>query len=219
MSAPGAIVIASRGGRGAKSRLAAALDARWRDALTAAMLDAMLTALRSGDMRVIVVSPTADLLTLARSHGADVIVQSAADGLNAAFRAGCDAAFAAGAGAVACLPGDLPLIRPRDLHDAFQTARTYGGAISQSHSDGGTGALILRRDARIEPAFGVASFARHQSRARAAGFAFFTLQIASLADDIDTPAHLAALAARAGSLPPRLAQQIQTLCAHAKAAA
>lgn len=182
------VIVAARGGPCAKTRLAPYLDRAARHALTEAMLEAMLRALKP--LSIVVVSPTPSLLSLTRSHGA-VAVEQAAGNLNDAFRLG--AAGARSNEITACLPGDLPLINCDELRSAADAARANGAAIVASHADGGTGALVMRRGLGLEPAFGSGSFARHVEKARTLGVAAPVFSAPSLSADIDTLAHLRAL--------------------------
>ena len=183
------VVIAARGGCGAKSRCAAALDGPGRAALTAAMLEDMLDAIGrcQAVTRIWVVTPTAELADLAARRGARPIAQGGPTGLNAAFaQAIAEVSEHAPYDPAVLLPGDLPLLEPDDLAKAVLLVRTHA-VILASAWDGGTGLLGLRAGAAFEPAFGADSFARHAAQAMRRRLSVGVLAADSLSRDIDRP--------------------------------
>jgi 2-phospho-L-lactate guanylyltransferase len=181
------VVIAVRGGRAAKSRLAALLSAQDREVVVEAMLRDMIEAVHrtprvSG---LWVVTPTPALAALAVELGAQVIDQSEPGGLNAAFRqALATVADAAPYDAIALLPGDLPLLEPGDLDAALALAEAHCVVLAPS-TDGGTGALALRAGVDFAPSFGPDSFALHREQAARRGLATAVVEAESLAHDLD----------------------------------
>ena len=186
------VVIAVRGGRGAKSRCAEMLCAADRAALTAVMLDDMLAALTlcPEASQVWVVTPTATLADAARASGARTIRQPRAAGVNAAFRlAMSEIGEVAPYEPLVLMPGDLPLLAPADLAAALLLARTHAAVLAPS-SDGGTGLIALRAGARLAPAFGASSFQRHAAAASRRGLSLAVIGAESLSRDVDRPADL-----------------------------
>ena len=191
-------VIAVRGGRHAKSRCAGALSGADRAGLTAAMLEDMLDALArcAGVSQTWVVTPTPDLAALARDHGARVIRQPRAAGLNAALRLAISEVFdTAPYDPLVLAPGDLPLLRPDDLSAALLLARTHAVTLAPA-LDGGTGLLALRAGAALEPAFGPRSFQRHAAAAARRGLSVAVIRADSLSRDVDRPDDLAGVLER-----------------------
>ena len=185
--APAHVVIAARGGPEAKSRCAVALPAADRAELTAVMLEDMLSALAGapGLAQVWVVTPTPDLAERATALGAQVIRQSGAPGLNAAFRLGLDhVADQAAYAAVALLPGDLPLLKANDLQAALLLTLSHALVLAPA-LDGGTGLLALRAGTSLEPAFGPHSFQRHAQAAKALALSAAVIAADGLAQDVD----------------------------------
>jgi 2-phospho-L-lactate guanylyltransferase len=179
----------------AKQRLATGLDEERRRAVVAAMLRDVLAAIGGARMieRTIVVSGEPIAVDLAHESGAEVVADETDAGHPEAALLGIDAARAKGASCVLLLPGDCPLLDPRDL-DRLLTAvpDPYVAVVPDRHGTG-TNALLLRPPDAIRPAFGPGSRERHVEAARAAGIPHGVERLESLALDLDTPADLIAL--------------------------
>ena len=190
------VVIAVRGGPGSKSRCAGVLGAADREALTAAMLEDMLTAIAdcaevSG---IWVVTPTPSLASLATAHGAGVVRQSEPAGLNAAFAlAAANVRERAPYEPMMLLPGDLPGLKSSDLDAAALLARTHAVVLAPAF-DGGTGLLVLRAGVWMAPGFGPASFARQAARAERRRLSLAIIAATSLGQDVDRPEDLVRVA-------------------------
>ena len=179
----------------AKQRLAAGLDDARRRAIAAAMLEDVLEAIGAarGIERTIVVSGDPEAQELAAAAGAEVVPDPADEGHVEAALAGIARAEVEGSGCVVLLPGDCPLLDPREL-DRLLTGvpEPYVGIVPDRHGEG-TNALVLSPPGAIRPAFGEGSRARHEAAAREAGIPFAVEELSSLALDLDTPADLIAL--------------------------
>lgn len=179
----------------AKQRLAAGLDETRRRALVAAMIEDVLETIsktRSIE-RTIVVTGDPVAQELAARAGVEVVPDPSDAGHVEAAQAGIAHAQAAGAGCVVLLPGDCPLLDPREL-DRLLTGLpdSYVAIVPDRHGTG-TNALALRPPDAIVPAFGEGSCARHVAAAREAGVPFAVEELPSLALDLDTPADVVAL--------------------------
>ncbi len=179
----------------AKQRLAAGIDDQRRAALAAAMLEDVLEAIAAARTieRTIVVSGDPAAQEIAAAAAAEVVPDPADEGHVEAALAGIARAEAEGAGCVVLLPGDCPLLDPREL-DRLLTAvpDTYVAIVPDRHGEG-TNALVLSPPTAIRPAFGEGSCARHVAAAREAGIPFAVEELGSLGLDLDTPADLVAL--------------------------
>ena len=182
----------------AKSRLASGVDAARKPELVAAMVADVLEAIGRARMveRTIVVSQEPMAAELAAAAGAALVSDFDDASHSAAASAGARAAAAAGARCIALLPGDCPLLDPREL-DRMLTGvpDPYVAVIPDRHGTG-TNALVLAPPDAIEPSFGEGSKARHVAAARAAGIPFGVEELASLGLDLDTPADIVALTMR-----------------------
>ena len=103
--------------RESKRRLQHLLTPDERADLIGRFLDNLLLTLSAAPSidRVLVVTCDPAVVRLARRHGADVLLEAAADGLNAAAARGMRHAAAQGAAAVLILPADLPFARVEDV--------------------------------------------------------------------------------------------------------
>jgi 2-phospho-L-lactate guanylyltransferase len=184
----------------AKQRLAAGMEAERRRALAAAMAADVLEAITAARSvaRTIVVSGEPGARRLATEAGAEVVDDPEDGGHVEAALAGIARAEAEGAEAVVLLPGDCPLLDPREL-DGLLTGLPdpYVAIVPDRHGEG-TNSLVLRPPGAIVPAFGEGSRARHVDAARAAGIPFAVEELASLGLDLDTPADVIALTRELG---------------------
>jgi 2-phospho-L-lactate guanylyltransferase len=116
-----------------------------------------------------------------------------------------------GADCVVLLPGDCPLLDPREL-DRLLTAlpASYVAIVPDRHGTG-TNALVLAPPSAIEPAFGEGSCARHVAAARQAGVPFAVEELPSLALDLDTPADVVALTRELARQPKRARRTAKAL--------
>ena len=104
-------------------------------------------------------------------------------------------AKALGAGCVALLPGDCPLLAASELDEALgRMGSGYVVVVPDRHGTGTNGLLMAPADA-IGPAFGPGSRDRHVDRATRAGWTASVEELPSLALDLDTPDDLDALRA------------------------
>jgi 2-phospho-L-lactate guanylyltransferase len=189
----------------AKQRLAAGIDDERREALVGAMLEDVLEAVAAARSieRTIVVSDEPRAAEAGTSNGAEVVAEpkdnagrgragNGSGGHSLAALAGIARAEELGAECVALLPGDCPLLEPREL-DRLLTGlpASYVAIVPDRHGTG-TNALALAPPGAIRPAFGEGSCARHIAAARQAGIPYGIEDLPSLALDLDTPADMVA---------------------------
>lgn len=181
----------------AKQRLAPGLDDQQRQTLAAAMLGDVLDAVGAARAieRTILVSgdPLAQEIAAEADTTIEVVPDPADEGHNVAAGAGIARAEADGASCVVLLPGDCPLLDPRDLDRLLTGVPAGYAAIVPDRHGSGTNALVLSPPGAIEPAFGEGSRERHVAAARVAGIPFEVEEVPSLALDLDTPADVVAL--------------------------
>jgi 2-phospho-L-lactate guanylyltransferase len=176
----------------AKQRLG--LDDERRAALVAAMLADVLDAIGGARMvertSVVTGEPAAAELAAAT---AEVLPDPSDEGHPEAALLGIDRAREQGSDCVVLLPGDCPLLDPREL-DSLLTGvgERYVAVVPDRHGTG-TNALVLTPPNAIRPAFGEGSRERHVEAARDSGVPFSVEPVPSLALDLDTPADLIAL--------------------------
>jgi 2-phospho-L-lactate/phosphoenolpyruvate guanylyltransferase len=173
----------------AKSRLAGLAGPR-RGELALALACDTVTAVLGCDAvaRVIVITDDQVAGGTLRRLGALVVPDQPRDGLNAALRHG--AAYAAarwpGSG-TAALSADLPALRPAELDRALRAAAAWPAAFVADAAGDGTTLYAAAPGAAFQPAFGLASRARHA----AGGAVELGLDgIPGLRRDVDTPSDL-----------------------------
>jgi 2-phospho-L-lactate/phosphoenolpyruvate guanylyltransferase len=179
----------------AKSRLAPGVDAARKPELIAAMVADVLEAIAAARLveRTIVVSQEPAAVGLAAAAGAELVSDFDDASHVAAALAGIARAETAGARCVALLPGDCPLLDPRELDKLLTGVPDSYVAVIPDRHGAGTNALVLAPPSAIVPSFGAGSRERHVEAARAAGIAYGVEELASLGLDLDTPADIVAL--------------------------
>jgi 2-phospho-L-lactate guanylyltransferase len=179
----------------AKQRLAGGIDDERRAGLAAAMLADVLEAIAAARSieRTIVVTSEAVAIAMAKTAGAEVLPDPDEGGHSGAALSGVARAQAAGARCVVLLPGDCPLLDPRELERLLTGLPERYVAIVPDRHGTGTNALALAPPDAIRPAFGEGSCARHVAAARKAGIPHAVEELPSLALDLDTPADVVAI--------------------------
>jgi 2-phospho-L-lactate/phosphoenolpyruvate guanylyltransferase len=197
----------------AKQRLAAGLDDQRREAVAVAMLEDVLEAigLTRSIERTIVVSDEPEAVELARAAAVEVLPDSGEGGHSGAALAGVSRARELGAECAVLLPGDCPLLDPRELERLLTgLPKRFVGVVSDRHGTG-TNALALAPPDAIRAAFGEGSCARHVAAAREAGVPFAVEELPSLALDLDTPADVVALTRALEANPGRARRTARAL--------
>lgn len=197
----------------AKQRLAAGIDGERRRTLAGAMLEDTLEAIGEARSleRTVLVSGDPTAQGMAAASGCEVVPDPADKGHVAAALAGIAHAEAEGAECVVLLPGDCPLLDPREL-DRLLTGMpaSYVTIVPDRHGSG-TNALALAPPNAIQPSFGEGSCARHVAAAREAGVPFAVEELPSLALDLDTPADVVALTRVLAERPGRASRTAKAL--------
>jgi 2-phospho-L-lactate/phosphoenolpyruvate guanylyltransferase len=181
----------------AKQRLAEELDPSPRRALVEAMFSDVLVALRRAKLvdQVLVVSKDHNAQRIAGGYGA-MVEDDDDDGHSAAAARGIARAVELGIDRALLIPGDCPLLDPGELDDLLgRRVRGPSVLIVPDRHGTGTNALLLTPPDAMTPSFGPGSHDRHTQLAGEAGVTAQTVEIPSLALDIDTPEDLAAVEA------------------------
>ena len=176
----------------AKTRLAEELDPRPRRALVEAMFSDVLVALRRAKLvdQVLVVSRDHNAQRIAGGYGA-MVADDEDSGHNDAAQRGITRAMELGYERVLLVPGDTPLLDPAELDDLISRgAQPPFVLIVPDRHGTGTNALLLQPPDAMKPSFGPGSHDRHHRHASAAGITGQTVEVRSLALDLDTPEDL-----------------------------
>ncbi|MFM9077356.1 MAG: 2-phospho-L-lactate guanylyltransferase [Solirubrobacterales bacterium] len=181
--------------RGAKSRMAGAMDEERRIALVEAMLEDVLEGLDGTRLLFGTIVVTGDEVAagIAKAHGCQVVDDPDDGGHSEAALVGIAAARDQGAERVLLVPGDCPLLSPREMDRLLGSVPERFVAIVPDRHGTGTNALLLSPTDAIEPAFGEGSAQRHLTLAREAGVPAGLEERPALALDLDTPADIVAL--------------------------
>jgi 2-phospho-L-lactate guanylyltransferase len=180
---------------GAKRRLGAAVTDQERHDLIVAMLRDVLDAISRSRMieRTVVVTGEPEAVEIAAEHGATTLTDPPEADHSEAAALGADAALAEGARCAALLPGDCPLLDPRELDRVLTGVPSRYVTIIPDRHGSGTNGLVLAPPDAIRPAFGEGSRERHVELARDAGIPHSVEPVESLGLDLDTPADIVAL--------------------------
>lgn len=168
----------------AKTRLAGVLTEGERAGLMLAMLRDVLTALRG--LQTIVVSPE-DLEPLLGDFTCTFLMEEG--NLNEAVSVANLYAMAQGAEATLFVPGDLPLLRARDVEELLELGRVHPLILAPARR-GGTGALYRRPPDIMRERFTPTSFEDHRREAVARGVEPYIYDSLFLSLDLDTPEDL-----------------------------
>jgi 2-phospho-L-lactate guanylyltransferase len=176
----------------AKTRLSAVLTQAEREALAQAMLQQVLsvTAAHQCLHGVMTVSRDAEVLTLVRGMGADVLQEPTQSDLNAALTLGAAVLNERGASHALMLPADLPFITARDVDLLLEWASERDVVIAPDREHSGTNALLVPLPLTFSLQYGLDSFYRHLQAARRAGLRVQVVESRTLALDVDTPSDL-----------------------------
>jgi len=189
----------------AKQRLAPALGSGSRQALAQAMFADVLASLRRVEGLAAVAVVTADPVADATARGRRVLLlrDTAQAGQSAAASIGIAYALAEEFERVLLVPGDTPLLDPREVTSLLEAP--YAVSIVPDRHGTGTNALVLRPPDAIAPSFGPGSLKRHVEAAAEAGLSSAVEETPTLMLDVDTGADLSALidalAERRGQAP------------------
>ena len=172
--------------REAKSSLSGVLKPEQRHELVLCMLTDVLNALEHAPSVVgkAVVSPDDEVLTFARSNGADGVADRGLE-LNEALKLGIRYASAKGARSVLIVPADLPLLKGADVENIIAMASSPKDVVIAPSKANGTNALFLRPPDIMSLRFGGESFPTHIAEARRAGIMPHIYRSATVATDID----------------------------------
>jgi 2-phospho-L-lactate/phosphoenolpyruvate guanylyltransferase len=187
--------------RNAKQRLEGFLPAETREKLARILYEQTITTLSqaSGVDRVIVITSDAEIAAHARRTGALVIEENRQVSHSASADAACRTAMQMGAETALLVPIDVPLVEPSDFERLAAAGMSLRpGVVIVPSADGtGTNALARTPPDVIPSCFGPGSFHAHLGEARSRAIAAHVLRLPGLMFDIDTPADVAELLARA----------------------
>lgn len=177
-----------------KQRLAQSLTEEARVMLVRVMLEHVLATLRRCPEieNIVVLTPDRDHLPAEVA----VLADQGAE-MNASITKALRALEDRGVQRIAIVSADLPRLCPEDITALVLAAQSNGVSLAPDRSGQGTNAACVALPARLKFHFGPGSFARHVAEARSLGITPARVERPGLAFDIDEPADLSALRARA----------------------
>ena len=185
-----------KGFRNAKQRLSSLLGGAARELLAETMFRDILRQVRlaRGLAGTFVVTGDDQVAAIAAMAGAGVIRESVENGETSAVDCARLELKQAGCEAVLILPGDMPLVRARDVEQILaqvpDSARTPFALLVPSHDRLGTNALLLAPPDVIQLRFGYDSFTFHSAQVAAQGLSLRCWENENIALDIDEPQDL-----------------------------
>ena len=179
----------------AKQRLRPALGPKERRALAQRNAQLAVQAAAAGD-RVLVVAGDGEVAELAKTWGAEVLLEPSQEGQNVAAARGIAQAVEGGADAVLLLSSDLPLVTVDSVRVVLEAGSRIKGPVAvavRAVGRGGTNALYLRPPGAITLHFGADSLAKFRDEAERSGVKFVVHDSDAMALDLDEPGDLARL--------------------------
>jgi len=179
----------------AKQRLSPAMGARSRRALARRNARRAVEAASACD-KVLVVAGGDEVAEIARTWGAEVLVEPREEGQNVAARRGINRAVEKGAEAVLVLSSDLPLVTPQAVQEILDAGARHAAPVvvaAAAIGRGGTNALYLSPPDAIGLHFGDESLAKFREDAESRGVRFVIHHSDAMALDLDEPSDLARL--------------------------
>jgi 2-phospho-L-lactate guanylyltransferase len=196
----------------AKQRLALVADQAARTELAQAMLCDVLDVVRGirapSDVSIVTSDPFA--LEIASTFHFSVITDRANRGETDAIETATRICELRGIRTILVIPGDIPLIKTRELDRIFVSAPDQGSVLVSSADGRGTNAVYRNPAGLFRLQFGNDSFQPHLAAAKKSGMPCTVLSLPGIALDIDTPSDLQQLAAAPGETrAQRLARKWQ----------
>ena len=148
-----------------KRRLSGVLNPRERKVLTLAMLEDVLSALKSSVVQNVVVVSTDPLVYQVAVKFGVSYSSVAGGGLNAAVGEATEWCVKRGAGSVLLLPADIPMLSFKDVNSIVALGIETSSVVLSPSLNGGTNALFQNPPNLIPACFGPKSFAKHVKEA------------------------------------------------------
>ncbi len=184
-----ALLVAFKGFRGAKTRLAGLLGTTERAVLAGAMLRDVLSACLEVGLPVFMVTPDKDAAGVGKELGAEILPDPGL-GLNSAVDSACQQLEERGFAGVAALAADLPLLSAASVKDALDHLPAPGVLLAPDRRGVGTNLLAREPPLAIPASFGGGSARRHLLSALRSGLPVTLWKAEGLAEDVDSPEDL-----------------------------
>ena len=148
-----------------KSRLSQSLTAEQRADLVLGLLRRVILAIKAASIDTVwVVGGDDRVREMAESLGGECLEELGVD-LNDTLRKAFALAFEQGKSGL-FVAGDLPFLKPADIHSMMQASRRQGNVtLAPARRDGGTNAILVPLGVPLEPELGQRSFMKHLTQA------------------------------------------------------
>jgi 2-phospho-L-lactate guanylyltransferase len=169
-----------------KTRLARQMTREQRAELTAGMLRRVIAAVRGASIELFwVIGGDERIMRLARNFDGLWLEELGRD-LNDTVAKAFERASKEG-NSVLYLPGDLPFIKPSDVHSLLRSsARGNNITLAPARRDGGTNGILVPHGIPFRPELGQRSFARHLAQAASNEVSVAICYSPGLGYDLDT---------------------------------
>jgi 2-phospho-L-lactate guanylyltransferase len=169
-----------------KTRLARQLTREQRAELISGMLRRVIAAIRGASIELFwVIGGDERVMRLTRNFDGLWLEELGRD-LNDTVAKAFDRAFKEGH-SVLYLPGDLPFIKPSDVHSLLRSsARGNNITLAPARRDGGTNGILVPHGIPFRPELGQRSFARHLAQAASNEVSVAICYSPGLGYDLDT---------------------------------
>jgi 2-phospho-L-lactate guanylyltransferase len=169
-----------------KTRLARQLTREQRAELICGMLRRVIAAVRGASIELFwVIGGDERVMRLTRNFDGLWLEELGRD-LNDTVAKAFDRAFKEGH-SVLYLPGDLPFIKPSDVHSLLRSsARGNNITLAPARRDGGTNGILVPHGIPFRPELGQRSFARHLAQAASNEVSVAICYSPGLGYDLDT---------------------------------
>ena len=169
-----------------KTRLQVLLPDMLCNGLVLMMLERVVSAVVQADVcQCLVVGGDSAVKRIATSAGAEW-THDPAENLNDTVRLAMKDAYNDGMDAALYLPGDIPLLTPDDVIEILFVGRALTRPVGvPAATGGGTNALLIPAGLEMDIELGPRSYARHRAAAKRAGTTIRTLNLPTVATDVD----------------------------------
>jgi 2-phospho-L-lactate guanylyltransferase len=169
-----------------KTRLARQMTKEQRADLVAGMLGRVISAIRGASIELFwVIGGDERVMRLTRNLEGLWLEELGRD-LNDTVTKAFERAFREG-NSVLYLPGDLPFIKPSDVHSLLRSsARGHNITLAPARRDGGTNGILVPHGIPFRPELGNRSFARHLAQAASNEISVAICYSPGLGFDLDT---------------------------------
>jgi 2-phospho-L-lactate guanylyltransferase len=178
---------------GSKTRLSKILGPKERQLLTLAMLNDVLSTLRSSAIsKATVIGSDSSVNDVAAKFNASYI-KARQFGLNSAVKEATDWLLNKNIGAMLVLPADIPLVSSKDVNRIIELGASRPCVVLSPSHDWGTSALLQNPPDLIPPCFGPGCFIEHIHEAYKRGISVRLHFSPGLSADVDSVQDLRAI--------------------------